>query len=134
MAFLNSYAVIKLQAQEDRYASAFSKEIISLAKFEEYVAPLRVKIREFENQIFQANLDKTPKNEILMPSYNEIEDFAKEAAQKLENLSFTSKQAIVRQVINKITASRESLQVYGQLSLNEIYVIFRSEYRHCGVT
>lgn len=124
--------IIKLQGQEDRYANAYSKNIISLEKFEEYVAPLRVKIREFENQIFQANLEKTPKNEILLPCKDEIETFAKEAARHLENLSFEVKKAIIGQTINKIIASRESLQVYGFISLNEIYVIFFSKYRNCG--
>ena len=126
--------IFKLQTQEDRYAKAYSQEVISLEKFEEYVAPLRVKIREFENQIFQANLEKTPKNEILIPGKDEIKAFAKECAEKLQNLSFEVKQAFIRQTINQIIASRKSLQVYGITSLNEIYVKFFSQYRHSRFT
>jgi len=122
--------IIKLRAQEDRFANAYSKEIISLEKFEEYVAPLRRKINEFENQIFQANLEKNPKNEILIPGRDEIEEFAKECTKKLKNLSFRFKQAFIRQTINHITASRKSLEVYGITNLNEIYVKFFSECRN----
>ena len=123
----------KLQAQEDRFANAYSKEIISLEKFEEYVKPLRTKIHEFEDQIYQANLEKTPKSDILLPSTSEIAVFAKEATQKLQNLSFAVKQAIIKRSIDKIIASRESLQVYGLISLSEIYVNLFSSYRNCGV-
>lgn len=123
--------IIKLQAQEDRYAKAYSQEVISLEKFEEYVAPLRVKILEFKNQISKADLEKNPKNEILLPSKDEIETFAKEVVQHLENPSFKMKQALIRQSINRITASRKSLETYGILSLNEIYVLLFSQYRNC---
>lgn len=122
----------KLQAQEDRFAKAYSQEVISLEKFEEYVAPLRVKIREFENQIFQANLEKSPKSEILLPGKDEIEIFAKEAIQYLENPTFKIKQMLIRQAISQIIASRKSLQVHGLINLSEIYVVFFSQYRHSG--
>lgn len=121
----------KLQAQEDRFAKAYSKEIISLEKFEEYTTPLREKIHGFKKQIIKACLEKTPKNEILLPNQSEIESFAKEAMQKLKDLSFEVKRAIVRQLVSKVIASRKALQVYGTINLNEIfYVFFCSEYRN----
>ena len=124
--------ITKIQGQESRLALAYSKEAISLKQFEEFVAPLRVKIHEFEDQIVKANLEKTPKNEILLPSSDEIEVFAKEATECLKNLSFELKQAFIRTVVNQATASRKSLQVYGFISLSEIYVKFFSKYRNCG--
>jgi site-specific DNA recombinase len=123
--------IIKIQGQESRFAVAYSKEVISLKQFEEFVAPLRDKIHDFEIQIAQANLEKTPKNEILFPSSDEIEVFAKEATECLKNLSFQLKQAFIRTVVNQATASRKSLQVYGLININEIYVKFFSEYRNC---
>jgi site-specific DNA recombinase len=120
----------RLQIQEDRLAKAYAQEVFSLEKFEEYVNPIRKKISEFQNQIYLANLEKTPKDEILLPSNDEIEIFAKEALEHLEGLDFPAKQAIVRQVVNRIIASRESLQVFGLISLSEIYVIFFSEYSY----
>jgi len=90
-----------------------------------------VKIREFEDQIVKANLEITPKNEILLPSSDEIETFAKEATECLKNLSFELKQAFIRTVVNQATASRKSLQVYGLINISEIYVKFFSKYRNC---
>jgi site-specific DNA recombinase len=123
--------ITKIQGQESRLALAYSKEAISLKQFEEFVAPLRAKIREFEDQIVKANLEIKPKSEILLPSRNEVEEFAKEAVEHLKNLSFELKQAFIRTVVNQATASRKSLQVYGLINLSEIYVKFFSEYRHC---
>ncbi len=121
----------KLQTQEDRFAKAYSKEIISLEKFEEYTAPLREKIHGFKKQIIKAYLEKTPKNEILLPSQGEIESFAKEAMQQLKDLSFEVKRAIIRRLVNKVIASRKTLQVCGTINLSEIfYVFFCSEYRN----
>ena len=127
------FEIKKLQTQEDRLAKAYSEGVIPLEKFEEYVAPIREKIRDFENQIGKANLEKTPKNEILIPSSSEIEAFAKECREYLENPSFEMKKDIILSAISKTTASRESLQTYGMLNLSDIYVKFFTEYRNSGV-
>lgn len=110
--------ILKQQNQEDRLAIMYAKEIITQAKFEEYVGPIREKIREYENQILKADLDKTPKSDILLPSKGEIKSLAEKALNSLENLGFKTKQLIVRNAINKVMASRESLNVYGSINLN----------------
>ncbi|MCX6754053.1 MAG: recombinase family protein [Candidatus Nomurabacteria bacterium] len=120
----------KLKKQEFRLADLYAKEKITLQQFEEYTAPLRVKVGEFENQINKANLEKTTKNEILLPSRDEIEVFAKKAVQYLENISFNAKKEIIRIVLNQVTASRTSLQTYGFFNLTEIYVLFLSSHRN----
>lgn len=124
----------KLKKQEFRIADLYSKEKINLEQFEEYTAPLREKVGEFENQINKANLEKTSKNEIIFPSRNEIEVFAQKAVQYLENVSFKVKKEIIRIVLNQVTASRTSLQTYGFFNLNEIYVLFLSSHRNCWST
>lgn len=124
----------KLQKQEDRYADAYSKGVLNIKKFEEYVAPIREKISEYENQISKASLEMVPKNEIILPSKSEIEAFAEESIERLKNLGFKAKQAIIRQAVNKITAERLSLQAYGLINLHEIYVFFFTEYRNCRPT
>ncbi len=116
--------IAKLQAQEDRLAKAYSQEVFSLEKFEEYTKPLREKIRMFEDQINKANLEKTPENNIVLPDKDEIKLFAKEASQKLEDLNFKTKQAIIREVINKVLAGTNDIQVYGLINLNEISPYF----------
>jgi site-specific DNA recombinase len=120
--------ISKLKKQEFRLADLYSKEKISLEQFEEFTTPLRIKVSEYENQIAKANLEKTPKNEILFPSRDEIEVFAQKATQYLEKISFKAKQEVIRTVVNQTTASRTSLQAYGFFNLNEIYVkLFSSD-------
>jgi len=126
--------LVKLQVQEDRIAVLYSRELITLKKFQEYVEPVREKIRQFEDQIIKANLEKTPKNEILLPNPKEIAIFAREAEHKLENLDFGRKQLLVRKAVNKIIASPGTLQVYGFLNLSEIHVFLFTNDRHCRFT
>lgn len=121
----------KIKKQECRLADLYAKEKIILEQFEEFIAPGREKIKEFENQINLANLEKNPKNDIMLPSKDEIEAFAKEAVQLLENPSFKMKQAIIRSAVSQATARRTSLQAYGFFNLTEIYAKLFSEDRHC---
>ena len=126
-----------MQRQEDNYARAYAQEVILLEKFEEYVKPTRERIRNLEDQILKANLEKTPKNVILLPTKDEIDAFAKEAFKGLENLSFDRKQHIIRNILNKVVASRESLQVYGFINLNILnyqHVKSLPEYRNRRLT
>lgn len=120
----------KLRSQEDRLAILCSQNIITMEKFKEYVDPVRNEITKLENKIRESNLEKVGNYDILLPSKDEIESFAKESAGKFENLNFAIKQMIIRQTVNKIITNRESLQVYGHINFNEINVVLRSEYRH----
>lgn len=123
----------KLQVQDDRLAILYSEGKIELNKFDEYVKPIRNKITEYKNQISQINLEKQPKSDILLPSKEEIERFANEVLKYTENVSYATKQLIIRKAVNVITASRESLQVYGLINIKELqHVIFCTEYRNCG--
>ena len=120
--------ITRLQVQEDRFASAYSKEIISLEKFEEYVAPVREKIRMFENQIAKARLEENPPEETKLPNENEVEAFAKESVQFIQNLNFQAKQDIIRRTVDKVMGNGKELQVYGTIRLSQIYVVFYPEY------
>lgn len=124
----------KLKKQESRIADLYAKEKISLEEFENFVAPIRKKIGEFKDQIVKANLEKTPKNAIMLPSGNEIETFAREVVQYLENPNFETKQMIIRSALSQATAWHRSLQTYGVLNLGEIYVKLQTEYRNCRPT
>ncbi len=116
----NKKEILKQQKQEDRLAIMYAQEIISQEKFLEYVGPIREKIKEYEDQILAANLDKAPKSDILLPSMGEIEVFARKMLKGLENLSFSVRQLIIRKVVSLVTASRESLQVTGLINIKEL--------------
>jgi len=122
----------KLQIQDDRLAILYSEGKIELNKFDEYVKPIRDRIVEYKKQISQVNLEKRPESDILLPSKEEIVKFAKVAHKYTENVSFATKQLIIRKAVNVITASRESLQVYGLINIKELqHVVFCTEYRNC---
>ena len=101
-----------------------------------YTAPLREKIHEFKKQILKAYLEKTSKNEILLPSKDEVGAFAQEVGEvlKKDDFNFKVKQLIVRKLVSKVIANQKSLQVYGNINLQEVNVFFRSEYRNCGAS
>lgn len=125
----------KLQIQDDRLAILYSEGKIELNKFDEYVKPIRDRIVEYKKQISQVNLEKRPESDILLPSKEEIVKFAKVAHKYTENVSFATKQLIIRKAVNVITASRESLQVYGLINIKELqHVVFCTEYRNCRST
>ncbi len=124
--------IMKLKGQEDRYNHAFAEEVISIEKLKEYLAPVREKVSNLENQIIQANLEMKPENEIPFPNKGEIESFVSDTVRFLENLNFESKRAIVRRIVEKATATQKELQVYGGILLKEIYVLFPED-RNCGV-
>ncbi|OGI65173.1 hypothetical protein A3A95_04060 [Candidatus Nomurabacteria bacterium RIFCSPLOWO2_01_FULL_39_18] len=124
----------KLQVREDRLANAFSKEAFSLEKFKEYVAPIREEIRKLEDQIIQADLEKTSKNDIILPGKDEIKEFTAAAAECLKNFDFQARQKVISECLSFSIASQKSLQVEGILSLSDIYVKFFSENRDCRFT
>lgn len=115
--------ISKEQKQEDRLAIMYSKEIITQLKFMEYVKPIREKIKEYQDQILASNLENTQKSDILIPSIDEIKAFAKKALKSLEDLSFATKQLIIRQTINKVIAVPGLLEVYGSINLNQNYYV-----------
>ena len=131
----NQKEINKLQAEEGRVVDLYSKEMISLEMFKEKVKPLREKIKQFEDQIIKAKLEENSKKDLsLIVDEKDIKIFTETIKSKIDNLSFTAKQAIVRCITNEITISQNSLQAYGWLNLKEIYVALFSENRNCGTT
>jgi len=126
----------KLKKQEDRFADAYAKSVIDIEKFKEYVEPIRKKISDFENQISLSQLSKKQNNSIVVPNEDEVGAFVEKAKEELDGLSFERKQAIIGLAVGKATTTsgQKSLQVYGILNLNEIYVKLFTSDRNCRVT
>ncbi len=60
------------------------------------------------------------------------EAFAKQSADFLNNLNFDTKKAIVLNVIDKIVAAQDKLQVWGYIPVTiENNVAFITKYRNC---
>jgi site-specific DNA recombinase len=117
-----------LKTREDRYARAYGAGLISLEKLREYVAPDRERLSTLVSQRAQpVGSTDAP----TMPSVSELKLFAQQAANSLTDLSFEAKQAIVRNVVDKITATQEELVVTGVLPIpNPNHGAFTSNHRN----
>ena len=114
--------IAKLKDQEDRYAKAYGASAITIDQLKEYTFPLKEKISSFNNQITTAQSESERINEATIPQLNEIEAFTQKAQQMLRDLKFQPKQAIVRNVVDRVIGSRTELQVYGFIPIENINV------------
>ena len=120
--------VAKLKKQEDRYAKAYAEGLFSIGKFQGYVTPVRERIASLEGQIAKAREVRPEDDSLAALEPHEIEAFAASAARALEDLNFESKRAIVMNVIDKVVATQEMLEVYGYIPITD-HVELCSEYR-----
>ena len=132
-ASVTSAELSKLKEQEERYTRAYGAGLLSLEQLRTYKLPLRDKIVSLEKQIagfrqvYQAPLDNHP------PSSREVALFARRSAQMLQNLNFAARQAIVRNVIEKVVVSANTLDIHGIIPVgdaNQANVTFSPIHRH----
>lgn len=125
--------ISKLKDQEDRYTKAYGGGVISVEQLKEYVTPLRDKISILQNQIEKAKIENIKTGELELPKQQEIEHFTKKATESLIDLNFMEKQAIVRNVVDKIVGNQKELQIYGYIPLTS-NVEYCTTNRNCGAT
>ena len=109
--------VEKLKSQEDRYNKAYGAGVFTMEKLQEYLTPIRGKITTIQSQILKNQEQASSRKE--MPTQEEIEAFAEKAVMVLKNVNFTSRRAIIMNVIDKVIVSPELIQVYGCIPINE---------------
>ena len=114
----------KLKETEDRYSKAFGSGLFTIEKLKEYLDPLRERISLLERQISEAQQEKMETEILALPSQEEMESFAQRAKELLKDLSFETKQEIVRSVIGKLVSNQKQMDVQGVLNLDEINVLF----------
>ena len=129
--------IAKLADREKRYANAYSEEVITLEKFKEYISPIKEEMAVLEGKLSQAIAGK-PSSEVLLPTKEEIELFAKEAGKLLESigeegLNFEVKKAIISKADIKIISTQRDLSVHGCINVNEIYVKLFAQYRNSRI-
>ena len=105
--------IARLKEEEARYNRAYGAGLFSLEQLSEYASPLRERTTSIKDQIVKAESERREKSGVTLPRENEIEAFAKAAAQKLHDLDFVTKQAILRNVVDKIVGSHKELHVFG---------------------
>lgn len=120
----------KLKEKMDRYMKAYGEGLFSMEKLREYTVPIRDRIASLEDQIAQAGILRMQLNDDPLPKPHEIEAFAARATEILQNLNFEGKREIVRDVIEKIVATQQELQVFGRIPLTLNHVAYKTGYRH----
>jgi site-specific DNA recombinase len=117
--------IFKLKDQEDRYAKAYGAGVITIEQLKEYLAPVKEKIFSFENQIAKADLESQQGGIKTFPELNQIEAFTQKTSKALSgNLSFDSKKAIIRNIIDRVVGTRENLQVYVYIPVESNINVF----------
>lgn len=123
--------ITKLKYEEDRYNKAYGAELFTLEKLKEYTIPIRERI-----SLLQAEVDKNKQYEnqvktIALPDKEDLNIFAERAAKTLNNLNFTTRRAIIVNVVEKIIGTQGKLLVYGNIAINENnHVAFNSNDRY----
>jgi site-specific DNA recombinase len=125
--------ITRLDAQVERYNTAFGAGVISLEKLRGYVEPRNKQIEKLKAQIKEAKQEKICTDVATIPTEKEIKVFARAAIETLKDLSFEKKQVIIRSIIEKIIGTQQQLQVYGKIPLTLNYVAYKSNSRNCGI-
>lgn len=126
--------ISKLKTREERYTNAYSEGVITLDKLKEYLSPIKDSLATLEKSLGQASLVQSKKLETTFPSDEEIEFFAKEVVATSGTLIFMAKKGIMLGSLEKIYSTQKSMQVYGALNLNDIYVKYFTNNRHRGAS
>lgn len=126
--------IAKLKKEEDRYVKAYGGELISMEQLQEYTREIKDKISNLNGQIMYFQQQKKQAQETVLPSEKELQGFCQRVKNMLNYLNFDIKQKIIREAVEKITATKESLFVEGYLEINqEYYVSLRAISRDCWV-
>jgi site-specific DNA recombinase len=113
----------KLKSQEDRYAKAYGSGVLTIEQLKEYTLPIKDKISVLLTQIAQAEVEIKQNGELKLPKPSDIDAFARKAIEHLNDLKFPQKQAIVRNIVDKIVGTQKELTVYGYIPVTNINVI-----------
>jgi len=125
--------IAKLVEREKRYTNIYSEGLITIEKLKEYLFPLKEEMSALEKKLSQAMAQK-PKAEVLLPTKEEIELFAKEATELLAgDLNFEAKKSIMSKANIQIFSTQRDLNVHGCINLSEIYVKLLPERWNSGV-
>jgi site-specific DNA recombinase len=128
-----SKEIEKLKKEAERYAKAYGAEAISLEQLKTFNGEIDEKISSLKGQILYVEQQKRQAREIILPSDEEIEEFCNEAKNVLNYYNFQEKQALVRDIVEKVTGNQKEALVEGCINLTqEHHVALCSISRNCG--
>ncbi len=121
-----------LKEERDRYTKLYGRGIITINELEEHVTPVRDRIALLEDQIAKVDGKRIWIKDTLLPKAKDINNFAAVANKWMPVLNFEEKQAIVRNVVEKIITKGNELHISGEVSINTTNINngFCSLHRH----
>ena len=124
----------KIKKEEQRYIKAYGAEMLTIEQLNETMGDLRLRRSILEKRIKDMD-DSSNSMEIKLPNDEQIEEFCKQALDKLEGLSFEGKRGILTKVLTKVIGTQKELRVLGYLPIeNNQNVEFKTECRNCRAT
>jgi site-specific DNA recombinase len=114
--------ISKLREEEKRYNQAFGSGLLSIEQLKEYTMPVREKIASYEAQISKYQELQRGAQSTVLPDDDALTAFAADAVKCLNNLSFPAKRGIVLNVVEKVVGTKDKLQVYGYLPIENVKV------------
>lgn len=108
----------KLKKQEDRLNKAHGAGAFTLEQLIEYTTPIKKQISDIGGRIMALEERERSQGASTMPTKEQIKAFAQKAAEKLRNLNFEEKRAIIISIVGKVIGSQEQLSVAGHVALN----------------
>ena len=124
-----------LEIQIDRYNRAYGEGVLSLLKLSEYTEPKKKRAETLQLQLTKAEQEEKTRQTSVMPTQDELKLFSEAAKETLQDLSFETKQEIVRNTVVKIVGTQKQLQVSGNIPLTSLnHVKFNSFNRNRWIT
>lgn len=120
----------KLKIQEERYSKAYGAGLFTMEQLKEYTVPLRAQIASLETQAETAKRNGNQMGFDGLPSNEQMKAFAMKASKSLSNLSFDAKRGIILNVLDKVVATQERLEVSGYLPIPSNYVEYKTSDRY----
>ncbi len=121
----------KLKKEEERYITAYGAEAISLDQLKEQTAKIREEAMSLKKQMAHLEQEERRPGDISLPPEERLKSFCQEAKRMINCLSFSAKQEIIRELIEKITGNKKEILVEGYLPINkDYYVEYKSIGRH----
>ncbi len=107
--------ISKLKTEEARYHKAYGAGLLSIEQLKEYVGGVQERVRSLESQKLDTDSRDDSSGASLMLQEGDLEAFSRKAGKVLDDLNFEAKQAIVRNILDKVVATPRELIVSGYI-------------------
>lgn len=118
-----------LRGQLGRHNKAYGAGLFTMEQLREYTQPIKESIAAVELQISSSKGEPSVDRMPALPQKEELERFAGEARQTLQNLDFSHKRAILLNTVDRIVGTPSELQIYGSIPIKN-HVEFQTSNRH----